>query len=215
MRYLSILLINIISVCYASAWTKVAHKDGINIYVKDNNISPIQTLKATSVIEATIENVTAVLRKVEDAKFWVPKLKDRKYIKNISDTEAILYDVNDMPWPIKDRELIVHHHLKLSDDRSSLILEFKSLKDFSYPINDNNIRALFHKGYIKFTPIANKSTEIEMVILVDPMGSIPKWVVNLLQVDMPYDFIRALNIKAKTTNINAPKGIRELILQLK
>jgi hypothetical protein len=199
---------------YGNDWKHVTRKGGINIYSKKMKGIPVKSLKAIGIIDAKIDNVVTILRDVRSASKWLPGLIERSYVENISDSEAILYDVNEMPWPVKNRDVVVHHKLELSEDYKSLILKFKSVTSGKKRVNSRNVRARFHIGEIKFTPTTNNKTRLELTLLVDPMGNIPKWVVNILQISMPYDFLEALNKFASKTEITPLPGIQKLLNQL-
>lgn len=221
MQFLSLLLLFLLShpvhsLDLKSGWEKISEKDGIKVYTKSTKDSPIQYLRAKGVVSARVENICAILRNVETATDWTPNLIERSYVKNISDTEAILYDVSNMPWPVTDREMILHHKLRATEDLDWLILDFKSVDNPKAKRNKDYIRAKIEFGQIKFKPVEEgKKTYVEMIVLVDPMGSIPVWVVNLLQVSIPYDFIMSLNRFAEKTDIKPLPGVMDLITQVK
>ena len=198
---------------WADKWELVSHKEGIEIYSRSSKESVIKSLKALGVVDAPIGQVTAILRNVESASKWIPSLSERSYVENISDVEAILYDVNKMPWPVNDRELVVHHKLSLSTNKKYLVLKFKSVEHPKKKVQKDRVRAKFHHGSIKFIPMGEK-TKIELQLLVDPMGSIPKWLVNILQISMPFEFIDSLNKFAKKENLKPLPGIQALINEL-
>ena len=195
-------------------WNFVTEKKGIKVYSKDAKKSPIQYLRAEGIMNASLENIVGIMRDVDGAKKWVPNLKNRSYVKNISDTEAILYDISLMPWPVLNRDMVVHHKLSLGEDGESLVLNFKSTKVKGGPKTKDTVRATIHKGTIEFYPKEEK-TFIRMTILVDPNGSIPKWVVNLLQVKLPFEFLDALNNYAAKMNKKPLPGIQLLVDQIK
>ena len=196
-----------------TGWIKKMSKNNITIYAKDSKKSPIKSLKAVGIINSKIKNIVSILRDVDTATKWLPNLNERSYIQNISDIEAILYDVNAMPWPVADRELVVHHKLKISEDKRSLILNFISTDKTSKKKNINRVRAKILFGTMKFIPMGDK-TKMIMTMLVDPKGKIPVWAINLLQVQMPYDFMMALNKYAAKSKLAPLPGIQKLIDQL-
>lgn len=197
----------------AEDWFHVSTRDGIEIFAKKNSDSPIRSLRAEGIVNGKIEDLVAILRNVEGTKDWVPNLIERSYVKNISDEEAILYDVSDLPWPVTDRDMVVHHKLSISDDRKSLVLNFKSVDHPDKPLSKDFVRAVITQGQLLFTPKGNK-TFVRLTIQVDPKGSIPKFVVNLVQVDMPYDFLMALNRYASKTHLEPLPGIQSMIDKL-
>jgi hypothetical protein len=212
--FISTLLIqNAYSVAEEGDWIHITKRDGIDIYSRVSKNTPIKALRGEGIIESNIVQVVSVLRNVPSAKKWVPNLIKREYVKNISDTEAILYDITNLPWPVKDRDMVMHHKLVLSPDKKGLILEFNSVEN-QKTYNENYVRAHIHEGKILFIPKEDGRTFVKIFMLVDPMGKIPKWVVNLLQVKMPYDFIMALDKSAINSNLTPLPGIQALINQI-
>lgn len=201
------------STALAKNWEKTLEKDGIIVYKKSSEKSDIQSLKAKGVINASVAKITTLLRDVDNSTKWVPNLQKRTVVKNISDTEAILYDVTDMPWPMTDRDTVVHHKLELSEDKKSVILNFKSTSNKVFEKSKDFVRAKIYTGYIKFIPQGEK-TLVEMSILVDPKGNIPSWAVNIVQVSMPFDFIKAIDSLAGKHTLPTPKGIKNLLAQI-
>lgn len=195
----------------AEKWIHITKKNGIDIYAKELKSSPIKSLKAEGLVKGKIENIVSILRDVEGATDWVPNLKERSYIENISDTEVILYDISEMPWPVKDRDLVVRHRLSISKDKKNLTLSFNSI---DRPGKKSDlVRATIFSGLIEFYP-RGEFTYMRLTILVDPMGKIPKWVVNLLQVSMPYEFLMSLDEFASKTKLVPPPGIQALLDKL-
>lgn len=185
----------------ASDWSFVKEKEQIKIYAKTNKSSPIKSLKAVGTIDAPIERVIALLRDVKYANTWVPNLVERSYVEKISDIEAVLYDVTDMPWPVADRELILHHRLNYSKDGRFLILTFESVKRNEVKVKKDFVRAFVHTGKVHFIPVSDSKTKLEVFLHVDPKGVIPSWVINLVQVEMPFELVKAIQ-----NNVNKFQG---------
>lgn len=197
----------------SAEWVHITTRDKIDVFSKINPDSPIRSLRAQGLINGKIEDIIAILRNVEGAKDWIPNLVERSYVDNISDREAILYDVSDLPWPVTDRDMVVHHKIYLADDKKSLILRFKSVDHPAKQSNEKYIRAILLDGSIDFIPKGDK-TFVRVTLQVDPMGKIPKFVVNLVQVNMPYQFLMSLNQYASKTILKPPLGIQKIIDQL-
>ena len=211
---LKIILLLLPGLCYASDWKFETEKKGIKIYTRESKNSPIESLRAEGIIKAPVDKIVAILRDVTSATDWVPNLKTRDYVQNISDTEAILYDISIMPWPVQNRDMVVHHTLSISPDKHHLSLNFKSVKNSNAPKGKDFVRATIHKGLIEFHP-RGEHTFMKMVILVDPNGAIPKFLVNLIQVKLPFEFLDALNKFADNTDKKPLPGVQALVDQLK
>jgi len=212
--YILTILFACISTTYAQkSWKHVYRKDGFNIYTRSSKESPIKSLLAEGIINAPVEKICGILRNVESATRWIPNLNERSYVVHTSDTEAILYDISNMPWPVVDRDIVVSHKLTLSKDKKFLILNFKSVVHPKKKKSKKYVRAKIHHSKIEFHPRGNK-TYLRLFLLVDPMGKIPKWVVNILQIKMPYEFLKALDKYAQKTKISPLPGVQAIIDQL-
>ncbi len=209
-----LLLVSSLAVAKDTKWKKELKKNGITVYSKKSKSSSIQSLRAIGDINASVYKITTILRDVKSATKWVPNLKKRKYIENISDTEAILYEVTVMPWPLVNRDTATHYELVLSEDKKSAILRFSAVSNKIKKEVKGLIRAKMEVGEIIFTPKGDK-TRVEMTILVDPKGAIPSWAVNWVNVSMPYDFLYSLNKFAAKSSLKTPEGLKQLLDQIK
>ena len=215
MKYLVIIFLFLLSFSSIAEdkWIHITKKDGIDIFSRESKNSPIKSLRAEGIINGSLSKIVSIMRDVTGSTKWVPNLESRTYVKNISDTEAILYDISIMPWPVVNRDLVVHHRLSIAPDKKSLILNFNSVRNTKRPVKKSPVRATIHEGSIEFFPREDK-TFIRLTLLVDPNGKIPKWVVNLLQVSMPYEFLMSLNKYASKSNLEPLPGIQALIDQI-
>ena len=191
-------------------WKFIRSKDDIRVYSKSTEKSKIKELRADGEVKASIGKVLALLRNVENAINWVPDLAQRSYLKTISDTEAILFDVTKMPWPVANRELILHYKLEFGKNEKQLVLSFESTDAVEKSVQDGNVRAQVFTGKIFFTPLKDNSTWLEMYLHIDPKGEIPTWLVNLLQVQMPHDLIKAIRENAPSYSGVLLPGIKKM-----
>ena len=181
-------------------WKKSYVKDEITIYTKKIPGSDILAFKAKGIINAPIGQVMEVLRKVEISTEWMPGLRQKRTLKEISDLEAITYSINKIPWPFSDRELILHNKLWLDRVNKSVVVHSYSIDFKSQPPNPELIRAIVPNAQTTMKPTIDGRTKIELTIMVNPNGSIPTWLVNSVQKSMPFKFLKSLEKKARTSN---------------
>jgi len=196
-----------------SEWIHLTKKEGVDIFSKEEPGSSIRALRAEGLISAKIDKIVTILRDVDHATEWMKDVKIRKYVKNISDTEAILYDVTEFPWPLQNRDTVVHHKLVLNDDQMGLTLNFASVDVDFKDTESDKVRVQATKGAIELFPKGDK-TYMRLTILVDPMGGVPKWVVNLVGVKVPFLFFKGLDEFAQKTKLEPLPGIQDLLNQI-
>ena len=198
-------------------WKKHPSKRGYSVYTREESNSDIVGIRVEGVVNAPIESILSNMRLVEGSEKWTPALRKKVTIKNTSDLEAITYTLNKMPWPLWDRELILHNILKLDKEKKLLYVLSKSVhKDYpNYPKEKETIMADIRYSNMGFRPIGPNKTFIELTAFVDPKGSIPAWMVNFYQKKWPIKFLTAIE---KRANVHKPPllpGIQAMLDDLR
>jgi len=175
------------------SWVQISEKEGIKIFKMKLRKSPLVALRAQGTIKASIESLLYIFRDVEGSLEWAPRLEKRKILRNISESEAIVYEVRKLPWPCQKRDLILHNKLHFNKKEKALVLITKSLTNYpGDPKPENMVRAHLSYSAVTMKPLSNIETNIDVTIHVDPRGKIPSWIVNLIQINWPYRFIKGM-----------------------
>jgi hypothetical protein len=196
-------------------WREVYVNDGITVYAQKQPTTGIIAFRARGVIDAPMEQVMEVLRKVEISEDWMPDISEKYTLKNISDYEAITYSVNELPWPLADREMILRNALRLDPRRKFIVVDVYSEEEAAPPLSGENVRAYMHCGRTRLRPADANRTEMDLVLYVDPRGYIPTWMANLVQKRMPYTFLKALEAKAGTTTYTLRPSFQKILDELR
>lgn len=194
-------------------WEKVYTKDGVVVYSQKSKHSSIVGFRAEATLIAPLENILATLRDVEGTINWAPNITEKSTIKEFSDLKAITYTNNDLPWPAADRDMVQMNELRLDVENKYLIVDTYSVDDNIYPMVKDTVRANVTFGTLHFKRAGAHSTVL-MTLLVDPKGSLPIWLVNMLQKRLPYQFLMALEKEAVKSKAPLRKGIKELLNKL-
>jgi hypothetical protein len=176
----------------AAEWKKIDDRDGVVIYSKKESNSKLMAFKGNTIVNMNLGKLLAVLRDVQTANEWDKNLRLKRTIEDISDIQAHTYSIVRMPWPFKDRDLVLDNKLYFDDKTKELVVIGNSIDRPDYPTFKKYIRARINYAEVRFTPINENQVRISLQAHVDPMGSIPTWIVNWVQKDMPYDFIKNL-----------------------
>ena len=195
-------------------WKSIYSKDGITVSSQKVPESDIVALKAVGILKAPLDQVVAVLRKVEISKEWVPFVDKKFAVQEFSDTESITYSVNKLPWPFADRSLLLYNKLRLDREKKQIVIDVHSVELEKDPIKEDNVRAILHCGQMIVRPAGTAQTEMQLIIFVDPKGYIPAWLVNLSQKSLPYDFLKALEKKAGQTHLELRPAFKEMFNQI-
>lgn len=211
MKWCFILLFSVSTFVYANDWKKVRSENGVDIYAKSILGSDLLAFKAEGIVEMPYGKALALLRDVEASAAWDESLIKKVTIKDISDIEAITYSIVDMPWPLKDRDMVLVNKLEYDKETKELVVISHSVTDDKYPPNGDHVRANLRFANMRFLPLEDGKSKLQMEIHVDPKGSIPDWVINMVQKNMPMDFISRLKIYSKIYPKGPNKGVWDMI----
>jgi len=194
-------------------WTKVYDKGGYVVHSQKAKNSKIVGFTARAVLDAKLENVLAILRDVAGTTKWAPNMVEKKTIVRYSDLKALTYNNNDLPWPVADRDMVLMNVLRVDRDKKVLVVDTHSVEHPDYPPRKKVVRSFMPYGTLEFKRHGNKSS-VKMTILVEPKGSIPIWIVNMIQKRFPIQFLKALEKECKRVELPLLPGIKKLLDEL-
>jgi hypothetical protein len=199
----------------AENWKTIFQDGGITVYSQKVPVSDVLAFRAAAVLDAPVEQVMEVLRRVEITDEWMPDIQTKYSVVERSDFEAITYSINDLPWPFADRELVLLNRLRLDRLRKYLVVDVYSVDLGDVPVGKGNVRAHMYCGETKVRPAGEDRTEVDLILFVDPKGFIPAWLVNLFQKKLPYNFLKALEQKAATTSYPLRPSFQPMLAELR
>jgi len=88
-------------------WELKVDRDGIKVYTKKLDSSPLKAVKTVCTINTSLSVLTAVLLDVNGSLDWVYSTKSITLLKQVSPSELIYYSEIDVPWPASNRDFIV------------------------------------------------------------------------------------------------------------
>lgn len=204
-------------VAATSGWRVESKKNGLTVYSREVADSDIVGIKAEGIVNASIEDVLANLRTVEGSEKWTPSVKRKVTIRNVSDLEAVTYTLNSMPWPVWDREMILHNILKIDYKKKLLFVMSKSVHDDykNFPRAKKSIMAQMDYSNIGFRPIGKDKCYVELTAFVDAKGEIPAWMVNFFQKKWPIKFLSSIEKQSYRYKPKLLPGIAKLVAELR
>lgn len=199
MRKLIVFLftLSVISLSQSQTPWKLKKADNdISIYTRSIPNKKLNEYKAVTRIDTAIENVIKEL--VTAPKYYKgcePGIS--YYVKKLKKNQHVFYAHKDLPWPVKDRDLITLLTVeKLSDTRYKLKLE--SLPN-AIPKKEKTIRIKELIGFWLLEEIG-LTTKVTQQLYVNPEGALPTFVVNSLLVKGPFKTFSELRSAFKEPN---------------
>ena len=191
MKRLSLFTLILFGVSPVFSWELQKNKNNIKIYTRSVKGSEIKEFKGTTKVKS---NLSAFLGLLSDAKAcpkWIHQCKSSKVLKTISQTERINYNITDLPFPVTDRDVVIHS--KVSQDPKTKIVTVRLTGKKSYKKEVGGlVRVEKLSGYWRFKPLGNGFVQVTYQVHSEPGGSLPGWLINSGVVDMPYETLRKM-----------------------
>jgi len=166
------------------AWELVKEQEGISVYTKDVEDSPLKAFRAVTTVDSTLTALVALLEDTQAGPDWLYSCLSLKRVHSDSPTQAYNYTINDLPWPVQDRDAIIYSELKQDPQTQTVRITMKGLPHY-LPEKNDYVRVPYLTGEWAIVPIKNQTMEISYTAHIEPGGNIPDWLVNTLLVDTP------------------------------
>ena len=171
-------------------WELVKDENGIKVYLRTIPGSEIKEFKGVTNINSSLDSIVAVLDDTEACAKWVHNCKDPAKLSEISFNEGYVYQVIDFPFPVKDRDIILHSVMTQKADTKEVTVQLNAVPD--YIPETKNVRIKKSNGFYLLKPLPGGSTEVTWQHHTEPGGHVPKWLVNSLLVDTPFKTLNNL-----------------------
>jgi hypothetical protein len=183
-------------------WEEVSNKEGITVFKAKNfdHDSGLIPIKFKAQINSKIEKVLSVLADEKRKLEWMPRLKEAELIEKKSIQDFTVYYRYDAPWPFKDRDFVIKNLGTFDEDKYIVSVDIKSTNNSKKLEQDNIVRAATIDGYSIIKKNGDK-TIVEMALLTDFRGNIPKFIVNIVQRSWPYKFMKHIRIQLDKKDI--------------
>jgi hypothetical protein len=200
-------------------WKKINEKDGIEVFKSDIQNSALISFKGVGIISADPERIFNIILDTKRAPEWVSDLVKSEVVNWINFPETYIeYNHINMPLIISDREFL--SLVKINKEKNgSILVSYHQARELgpnsALPERLRNksrlIRGEIEGSYFRVTPLdGGKNTLLEGVVVCDPKGWLPKWVVNLFQENWPIETINGIRKQAKKTDILLDKKFKVL-----
>ena len=181
----------VISVTGQYNWKLSKDKDGIKVYQSELQHSSYKAIKVECILEGSYDKLIAVLKNVNAQKDWVYHNKTAYMVKQVNPYEFYYYTEASLPWPMSNRDAVVH--LKMDRDSLNRFLKIISVSVPDYLSEKSGIVRVT-KSTISWNvtmPTAN-TINITYIFEAEPGGSIPAWVANAFVDKGPYETFKKL-----------------------
>jgi hypothetical protein len=174
----------------AGGWEKIDEEDGIRVFRKEMPGSPLVAFRGEGMVTAPIEKLLWVIADDVHRAQWTDRLEKSRVLEQRSPSESIIYQHYSMPFPVSDRDY-VYYGRAVRNAAGGVTIDLHSVRHPKAPPTVG-VRAKLMFGRYTLIPKGRSATYVVVEMHTDPMGSIPAWLVNLVQKSWPLKTIQGL-----------------------
>ena len=169
-------------------------KDSIKVYTCASEHLKFKSIKATFTVNARLSQLVAFVLDVNNYCDWQYNTIHASLLKKINEQEVIYYTEIAGPWPVSNRDMIVD--LKFSQDAKTKVVTIvmKSVPQWA-PEKKHIVRVPMSLATWTVVPLSSSLLKVEYFIQIDPGGSVPAWMINMVAAQAPYESFKNLKDK--------------------
>ncbi|MCM0606737.1 MAG: hypothetical protein KA715_11670 [Xanthomonadaceae bacterium] len=194
-----------------TGWQKTKEEKDITVYMKESETDGLLAFGGVGELDEPFMKVASVLMDVSRLTEWMADLEVSKVVRWTAPNRYIEFDHIGTPFVIKDREFLTEVNVTIPKEKNSITFQNHDVEDPEFP-KDKYVRGKLEGSTFELTSIdGGKRTKFHAEIHADPMGGLPKWVVNLFQKGWPIDTFNNLKKQLKKPDLKTHPKITELL----
>jgi len=170
-------------------WVFKNQKDGVKVYYRKT--SDVHELKLVTSLKVSLSGLVTLLSEVDNYPKWGYKVLEAREIKKVSEWETYYYSKLDFPWPLDDRDVVVHSRIE-QDPITRKVTSTSVAKPDLLPTQKGVVRMRDAHTTWTLVPGTGGWTYIEYYIYSNPGGSLPDWLVNMALEVGPRETIKSI-----------------------
>lgn len=157
-------------------WVYKNNKDDVEVWYRKT--SDVHEVKAIAEIDCKLSGIILLFSEVEKYAVWGYKVKEANLVRRFSETEMIYHTMLDFPWPMNDRDIVMHTVL-WQNPETRVITATSVAEPEHVSENEDIVRIKNARTQWTLTPVGAGKMKVEYYIYSNPGGKIPDWLVNL------------------------------------
>jgi hypothetical protein len=167
------------------------HRD-IRSYARQEESKRLRSFRVDATIAGKPEDLAQVLLGFEDYPKWFWNVRASHLLKRVSATEYYLYVVYEAPYPLANRDSVLHARIKPQSTSDKRIVLTVTAAPGYYPEQPGLVRMPAEEFTMVFTPLPGDKIQAQLAGYLDPGSKVPAWAADFVQDAGPYYSVRGL-----------------------
>lgn len=173
-------------------WELVEEDEGIKVWGLEIPDQDLPGFRGVTMVNATIDELLEVLLDIDKHVEWMWNSTQSRMLKQLSDTRAVIYNMINAPWPVKDRDMVLDSDYRFTPDHKALTIRFNQTDLVKVPVPRRVIRVPRLSGFYRFWSESPTRTNVLYQVEVDIGGNVPNFSAKRYARKLPYETLKAL-----------------------
>lgn len=172
-------------------WIFKHETDHIKVWYRPDTSGAMHSVRAATSFHCTQAAIVALLDDCARIKTWGYKTSESRPCRRVSDTETYYYARYDVPWPLTDRDIVMHS-IRWQDTKTGCVRYAINAAPDEIPEQKDLVRIRNAYSNWQIFPTRDGWTYCEWIVSSDPGGKIPAWLVNMAVTRGPYESMKGI-----------------------
>jgi hypothetical protein len=192
-------------------WELVGTKDDIVTYRREVAGSPLIAIRGEAVVAAPLLHVASVLMDTTRLPQWMDRVAEARRIRATSALHYVEYERAATPFPLTDRDFVIESWVEIDAVKKHMVLKARSVADPSAPATGLVRGEVLASIFTLMALDHGQRTRVVAEVHMDPKGSIPTWIVNMVQKSWAHTTIMGLRGQVQKGNVPDNPEVKALL----
>lgn len=178
-------------------WTVIQRERGITVSRRVQAGSALPAFRGQGRIRGNVLQVLAVMLDLNAVGRWAYGVSESRPIRRIDERTHLLYLRSHLPWPLRDRDMIVRSSVEVLRPGAEFRVTLRC-EPGAQAEREEAIRVKRCESTLHLRQVDAESTEVDYVMSLDPAGRVPRWSAEWVAKATPFKTLVALEARAAT-----------------
>ncbi|MBU1170543.1 MAG: hypothetical protein KKD44_13350 [Proteobacteria bacterium] len=174
------------------AWCETEKSEGVTNFTKTIQGSDLNAYKGVCIIDSPIEIIYDILSNVSEHSKWIKYCATSRELDRPSDKQSFQYYDFDVPWPLANRDIVVHCTTEADWGRGKITIQSEAVKEPLVPIRKNHMRITDSRQEWILEQVTPDSTRVTFVSYTNMEGPVSKMLNKLISKVIPSSSLKNL-----------------------
>ena len=173
-------------------WAIQRSEDGIDVYTRPEPASQFEAVRAVMTLnDVRLSSLVALISDTEACSRLESRCVGAETLDKINQTESVVYRYNNMPFPVRDRDMVLRLKWHQQPDSLNVNVVISNVTGF-LPEKKRRVRMPKVNSGWKFVPLPDGSVEVSSEGHIEPGANLPAWILNQFLVSAPFKTMEAV-----------------------